>query len=117
MNYRIITLTQGNLNNNHLYLKDAWQLIPDDVVDGGNESESASRTLEINYGSSKTIITDVAGDKKIFRKRAWVREFFRMHQLKAGSRVVIEKAVHIAYTSIQLANYAFHANAHIKKKS
>jgi hypothetical protein len=91
MNYRVITLTQGNINNNHLYLTDVWDIIPKDAVGGGNESESAAKTVEVQFGGSEPIITDIAGDKKIFRKRSWVGSFFRVNNLKAGSQVVIEK--------------------------
>lgn len=91
MNYRIITLTQGNLNNSHLYLTDAWDLIPRDAVGGGNEEQEAPAKLEVHFGIGEPVWTDVAGDKKIFRKRSWVREFFEAHALAAGSRVVIEK--------------------------
>lgn len=91
MSYRIITLTQGNVNNDHLYLTDAWDLIPRDAVGGGNEGLQAPRNLEVHFGVGEPVSTDVAGDKKIFRKRAWVREFFAAHSLGAGSRVVVEK--------------------------
>jgi hypothetical protein len=91
MNYKIITLTQGNVNNSHLYLTDAWDLIPRDAVGGGNEEQEAPAKLEVHFGIGEPVSTDVAGDKKIFRKRSWVREFFEAHALVAGSRVVVEK--------------------------
>ncbi|MGD9841750.1 MAG: hypothetical protein AB7F79_02255 [Steroidobacteraceae bacterium] len=91
MSFRIITLTQGNLTHDHLYLTDAWDLIPADSVGGGNENEAAPTALEVHFGLGNPVSTDVAGDKKIFRKRAWVREFYQAHSLTAGSRVVIEK--------------------------
>ncbi len=91
MNYRMITLTQGNINNNHLYLTEAWDLIPRDAVGGGNEDDAAPATLEVHFGLGEPVSTDVAGDKKIFRKRAWVGKFFKAHSLSTGSRVVVER--------------------------
>jgi hypothetical protein len=91
MNYRIITLTQGNLDNDHFYLTEAWDIVPKDSVGGSNASEIATALLEIHFGLGAPISTDVAGDKKIFRKRAWVREFFKAHSLSAGSKVVVDR--------------------------
>ncbi len=51
----------------------------------------ASQLLEIHSGIGQPVLTDIAGDKKIFRKRAWVGEFFKNHELKPGDKVVIEK--------------------------
>jgi hypothetical protein len=91
MNYRIITLTQGNVDNDHFYLKDAWDLFPADAVGGGNDTERAPKSLEVHFGIGVPVSTDIAGDKRIFRKRAWVREFFEAHALASGSRVIVEK--------------------------
>jgi hypothetical protein len=91
MSHAIVTLTEGNIRNHHLYLSEVWDLIPPDAVGGSNESEAAAQQLEVNFGVGAPIVTDIAGDKKIFRKRTWVREFFEAHGLVAGSRVVVEK--------------------------
>ena len=91
MHHGIIELTQGNLNNNHLYLTDIMQLFPSDSVGGSSEAEQAHQLLEVHSGIEKPVDTDIAGDKKIFRKRAWVGKFFRMHRLQAGDRVVVER--------------------------
>ena len=45
----------------------------------------------MHCGIGDPVITDIAGDKKIFRKRAWVGEFFRAHPLKAGDHVFVER--------------------------
>lgn len=87
----VITLTEGNINNSHLYLTDIMSLFPATAVGGPNESAHASKPLEIHPGFGDPVFTEIAGDKKIFRKRAWVAEFFRVHDLKAGDQVVIEK--------------------------
>lgn len=91
MHYGIIELTQGNLNNDHLYLASIMELFPSASVGGSSDAERASQFLEIHSGIGEPVVTDIAGDKKIFRKRAWVGEFFATHQLKAGDSVVIER--------------------------
>lgn len=91
MRLGVITLTQGNINNNHLYLTEIMSMFPASAVGGPNESERAEQLLEIQSGIGDPVVTDIAGDKKIFRKRAWVAEFFRVHELKAGDRVVVEQ--------------------------
>lgn len=90
MPFRIIELTQGNLNNNHLYLSGVMDLFPAESIGGPNESELGIQ-LEIHCGIAEPVFTDIAGDKKIFRKRSWVGEFFQAHGLSAGSRVVVER--------------------------
>lgn len=91
MRYGIIELTQGNLNNDHLYLSSIMGLFPVNCVGGSSEAESASQLLEVHSGIGEPVVTDIAGDKKIFRKRAWVGEFFTTHKMKAGDSVVIER--------------------------
>jgi hypothetical protein len=92
MNNKIVTLTQGNINNNHICLTTALDLIPKDAIGGKNKLEPAPKKLEVNYlGVSESVTTDVAGDKNIFRERKCVKDFFNLHQLVSGSKVVIEK--------------------------
>lgn len=98
MRSAIVQLTEGNINNNHLYLSTIMSLFPADSIGGSNENEMASKTLIVNNGIGEVISTDIAGDKKIFRKRAWVKEFFEAHKLNAGDKIVIEK----------ISSYKFH---------
>jgi hypothetical protein len=87
----VVTLTQGNLKNGHLYLTEIMALFPPSSVGGSSDAEQALQLLEVHSGIGAPVQTDIAGDKKIFRKRSWVGEFFRTHQLKAGDKVVIER--------------------------
>lgn len=91
MRYGIIELTQGNLNNDHLYLTSIMELFPPGSVGGSSDAERASQLLEVHAGVGEPVVTDIAGDKKIFRKRAWVGEFFAAHQLQAGDSVIVER--------------------------
>jgi hypothetical protein len=36
---RFLTITEGNLNNNHLYLSGLMDMFPDDVVGGPNRMQ------------------------------------------------------------------------------
>lgn len=85
-----IKLTQGNINNDHLYLSKVIDFFPHSAIGGANSNDLATKSLEIHCGVCEPVLTDIAGDKKIFRKRSWVKEFFKAHRLKAGDSVVIE---------------------------
>lgn len=87
----IIEFTQGNLNNDHLYLASIMEIFPAASVGGSSEVNRASQLLEVHSGIGAPVFTDIAGDKKIFRSRAWVGQFFATHQLKAGDSVVVER--------------------------
>jgi len=91
MEYVAIELTQGNINNSHLYLSSVIEFFPPNAVGGPNEESEAELKLEIHSGIEQPVLTDIAGDKKIFRKRSWVREFFEVHDLRAGDKVIIER--------------------------
>ena len=91
MRYGIIELTQGNINNDHLYLTTIYDLFPSSSIGGGSEADVAKQLLEVHFGIGSPVMTDIAGDKKIFRKRSWVGEFFAVHDLAAGDSVVVEE--------------------------
>ncbi|MCV6609133.1 MAG: hypothetical protein OIF55_00010 [Amphritea sp.] len=90
MQYVKIELTQGNINNDHLYLSSVIEFFPENSVGGANIESQADTLLEVHSGINEPVLTDIAGDKKIFRKRSWVKEFFKVHGLKAGDSVIIE---------------------------
>lgn len=82
-------LTQGNINNNHFYLRDVWNVFPDDCIGGSNMAAAAARSVTISWGADLTETTDIDGQKKLFRKRGWVREFFNQNDVQAGDQVRI----------------------------
>lgn len=90
MKYVKIELTQGNINNDHLYLSSVIEFFPEAAIGGSNIDSQADTLLEVHSGIEEAVLTDIAGDKNIFRKRSWVKEFFRVHGLKAGDCVIIE---------------------------
>ena len=93
----VITLTQGNINNNHFYLRYSSNLFPPDSIGGSNKTESGKQLTLHVYGFHETIKTDIAGDKMIFRKRDWVGRFFKANQLKQGDKIVVERTSEYEY--------------------
>jgi hypothetical protein len=87
---RYLTVTQGNLNNNHLYLTEILDLFPADVI-GGPRTELSARHNVLIICDHETIATDIVSDKNIFRQRSWLGRFFRNHRLQAGDQVRLEK--------------------------
>jgi DNA polymerase III subunit epsilon len=87
---RLITITQGNLDHNHMYITDVADLFPEDVIGGPDESQAAPRTVRVHWGSG-TVDTDIVRDKNIFRRRGWVRQFFSEARIVAGDRVLLER--------------------------
>jgi hypothetical protein len=45
----------------------------------------------VEWGEGCTAVTDLDGDKKFFRKRGWVREFFARTRAAAGDTVLVEQ--------------------------
>ena len=86
-----INLTGGNIRNNHFYLSNNISVFPDDVIGGSSRQTSALKTVTIEWGLKNKVVTDIAGDKKIFRERTWVGEFFKTNQLKEGDQIILEK--------------------------
>ena len=82
-------LTQGNINNNHFYLRDVWTVFPADCIGGSNMATSAVRSVTVSWRADMLETTDIDGQKKLFRKRGWVREFFQQYNARAGDQVRI----------------------------
>lgn len=82
-------LTEGNLNNNHFYLKGFLDAFPADTIGGSNADQAASRSLTIEWGGATPEISDIDLSKRMFRKRGWVRKFFAASGAKVGDIVVV----------------------------
>ena len=87
---RFLTLTQANLDHGHIYLTECMDMFPEDALGGPNKSQAAQRTIRILYGT-EVVDTDIDREKRIFRQRAWVREFFSENRMVAGDRVWLEQ--------------------------
>jgi hypothetical protein len=87
---RVLTVTQGNLDNNHLYLTDVLHLFPEDVFGGPDASQTAPRPLRVQWGN-EVVETDIDRTKNIFRKRGWVARFFDENRVQAGDQILLEQ--------------------------
>jgi len=87
---RIIKITQGNINNGHIYLSKIIDIFPKECV-GGSNAKSAGKEITLNVYGVGEIITDIAGDKKIFRNRSWAKSFFRNNKIVNDDSVCIKK--------------------------
>lgn len=87
MKYVNITVNEANLKNHHIYLKSCISHFPADVIGGSNKSNLAAKEVRITLPFGEDVITDIAGDKEAFRKRGWVREFFKYRNVEPGDRI------------------------------
>lgn len=90
-------ITQGNINNNHIYLREFFGRFPADVIGGSNKSESAPCQIIVEWGGPEPVVTDLDGQKKFFRKRGWIKEFFSQNGVVAGSIVSLDEIGHLRY--------------------
>jgi hypothetical protein len=87
---RTLTITQGNLNNHHLYLKEILDFFPEDVFGGSVQATAGCRMIRIHWGR-EVVETDIDRTKTIFRKRAWVARFFQAYRVRPGDRLLLER--------------------------
>jgi hypothetical protein len=94
----VIQLTQGNLKNNHIYLRRHLDFFPSDVIGAANAHEGEGVLLTLHFeGHPEVVQTDIPRDKKIFRCRGDVGRFFAWHRLAEGDSVVIERLSRYEY--------------------
>lgn len=86
-----ITLTGGNIRNNHIYLTKVMDLFPAKFIGGANKAEAADENLLLDVGSGNKFETDIDGKKKIFRSRAALKAFYKSFDVFEGDTVVITK--------------------------
>jgi hypothetical protein len=88
----VIGLTQGNLNNGHVYLRQHLDFFPADAIGAANARDGQGIPLTVHFaGLPEAARTDIAGDKAIFRSRGPWRKFFAHHALQPGDTVIIER--------------------------
>jgi DNA polymerase III epsilon subunit-like protein len=84
-------ITQGNIDNNHIYLRSFFDKFPADAIGGSNRALAAQREIAVDWGGATVVMTDLDGAKRFFRKRGWIREFFDRHGARAGDMVVVKE--------------------------
>lgn len=84
---RTLTVTCGNIRNNHLYLP--LDFFPQDAIGGSNKSESAARTILVTFNPGVSVETDIDRTKRILRARSAVADFFERAGVREGDAVAI----------------------------
>ncbi len=84
-------ITEGNIKNNHIYLRNFFDRFPSDAVGGSNRTLAAEREVTLDWGGNSTTSTDLDGAKKFFRNRSWVGKFFELNNIEAGDTVSVEE--------------------------
>jgi DNA (cytosine-5)-methyltransferase 1 len=88
----------GNLRANHLYLTGHADFFPQDCYGDPTAKGTPGKLLRLDVaGIPDPVMTDIPTEAKsgkprrFFRKRAWVREFFKKHRIKPGDTISIER--------------------------
>lgn len=90
-------ITQGNIDNNHIYLRSFFEEFPADAIGGSNRASAARREIAVDWGGGTVVMTDLDGAKRFFRKRGWIREFFERYGVRAGDKVMVEQVAPYSY--------------------
>lgn len=96
---RLIQVTDGNIRQHHLYINKHLDFFPDDVLGPPSTSTPLNgRAIRLLLdGLNEIIETDIPTDGKtgkprqMFRKRAWVRRYFKHHQIKGGDILALQR--------------------------
>lgn len=94
--HRIVTVTGGNLRNNHIYLP--LEFFPAEAIGGKNKAEVAPRQLTVTFRPGSVAFTDIDGTKRIFRSRAEVGDFLARAGVVEGDQVAITRDAQYTYS-------------------
>ena len=88
----VVLVTKGGLTHSYLGVGKHQKFFPSDSFGSSNKSKGMGKALCLHVaGIEKDIMTDIVRDKMFFRQRAWCGQFFKIHGLKAGDKIIIEK--------------------------
>jgi hypothetical protein len=101
---RLISITRGNLRNNHLYISGHHDFFPDKCYGESSAVKGTGCKIKLVVeGLPKPVETDIARNggngrpRNFFRKRAWVGSFFKKHDLQEGDVIALEKLDEFTY--------------------
>jgi DNA (cytosine-5)-methyltransferase 1 len=101
---RLVSITNGNLANKHIYISGHHDFFPSECYGKSNAKSGTGQKLKLFVeGLPDPIETDISKDdgngrpRNFFRKRGWVRRFFARHNLRPGDVVAIERIDKFAY--------------------
>ena len=92
-----VPITEGNLLNNHFYMRAFIERFPDDLIGGSNKRTAAPKTVLIDWGGPELVCTDIDGQKKFFRARGWIGAFYKLNRAEPGDTVVIHETAPYRY--------------------
>lgn len=99
---RNVTVTGGNIRNNHIYLP--LEFFPEEAMGGDNKLEPADRTIVVTFSPGGIIQTDIDRTKRILRARAPVGDFFRRAGVSEGDTLRITNTSPYCYEISKEAN-------------
>ena len=85
-----IQINQANIDHDHFYLSSCIDFFPIDAIGGSNASEKAKKEILISLPFGEDVLTDIAGDKKIFRKRAWIGKLYKHSNAVAFYQITMD---------------------------
>jgi DNA (cytosine-5)-methyltransferase 1 len=95
---RLISITGGNLRNNHIYFSGHYDFFPKECCGKSNKQGGIGQLLTLVVdGLQEPVQTDISTNgtngspRSFFRKRDWVRRFFEKHEIREGDVIAIEK--------------------------
>ncbi|WP_207183157.1 hypothetical protein [Methylobacterium indicum] len=103
-----LPLSQGNIRNNHFYLRSILDFFPPDGIGGSDETQRAARPVTVRYQPGTTVETDIAGENRansekrsshyFFRNRSPIKDFFARSGAQEGDTLVIRRENSHSYT-------------------
>ncbi len=101
---RLISITGGNLRNGHIYLSGHHDFFPKECYGQSGRAKGLGKPLILlPGGTDESIETDISTNGKngkprnFFRKRGWVKKFFKKYDIREGDVVAIEKVSKYKY--------------------
>lgn len=86
-----VMITQGNIDNSHIYLRKFLEFFPADAIGGSSRASAAAKQVFVDIGGGTPLMTDLDGSKQFFRQRSLARDFFERYAASAGDFAVIEQ--------------------------
>jgi hypothetical protein len=97
-NVVLVPITGGNIRNGHIHLRHVPDgFFPAAIYGGSNKAAAAKQSVKVKYNPGPTVVTDIAGDKLLFRDRAGPRAFFDASGAKEGDKAQIERRLDGSY--------------------
>lgn len=95
---RLVCVNDANIRESHLYLTGHTDFFPADSFGPASSKAGTGKFLRLDVqGLAQPVWTDIPTDarsgkpRRFFRRRGWVREFFKKHGIKHGDTIAIER--------------------------